>query len=143
MKRKVAFLIVALFFAVTALPSFAGSPPSDPPANPPKTKLSNMIGTWKGAAKVANEKGYSSFQMTVKITDQSGDLFRGYVSDPEGEWHFFAGYHKEDNSFVLVSDGQMGVGEMWWEGAIPCIGFSIVNDHTPHILSGTVKKTTE
>jgi outer membrane lipoprotein-sorting protein len=143
MRRRVALLIVLLFLAVTALPCFAAPPPNDPPAKPPKTKLTNMIGTWKGTAKVANKEGYASFEMTVKITDQSDNLFRGYVSDPDGEWHFFAGYHKEDNSFVLVSDGQTGTAEMWWEGSFPSIGFSIVNDSVPHILSGVVAKTTE
>jgi hypothetical protein len=143
MRRRVAFLIVFVFLAVTTLPCFAGSPPIDPPAKPPKTKLSSIVGTWKGTAKVANKKGYSSFNMTVKITDQSGDLFRGYVSDPDGQWHFFAGYHKEDNSFVLVSDGQIGLADMWWDRSGPSIGFSIVNDSVPHILSGTVSKTTE
>jgi len=143
MKKKAASLILVLFLALAVLPCFAGSPPPDPPADPPKTMLPKMVGTWTGKAYVAKEKGYSSFDMTLKITDQSGDMFRGYVSDANGKWQFVAGYRGSGNTLTLATQSQTWTARMWWEGPVACMGFVVVNDDIPFIMSGQLSKTTQ
>jgi hypothetical protein len=142
MKTKTALLISALFLIMAALPCFAAAPPADPPAKPPQTNLSNMIGTWKGTVNVASESGYSSYTMTLKITDQSNGLFRGYVSDAEGNWRFIAGFHNTDNTFHMVTQGAVWAGEMWWEGTKPTFEIYSTHDDTVAVTTGMLMKTT-
>ena len=142
MKKKAAFLVFVLFLAASVLPCFAAPPPTDPPATPPKTKTPNLIGTWQGTAQVVREAGYSTFEMTLKITDQKSDVFRGYVTDAQGGWHFLAGYHSVNVGLVLVSQGHVWMAEMWWEGPVAAIGFSAVHDDDSSITCGALRKTT-
>lgn len=146
MKRNAAVVLVFLFLLGVTLPCLAADPPPpNPPVDAPKTKLPSLLGKWKGKVNVVNEKGYSSFTMVLKITDQSEarDLFRGYVSDEAGTWHFITGSHNIDNTLMLVSQSQIWNATMWWEGPVPTIGITAGHDDIPTVISGALSKTSE
>ena len=143
MKRRAAFLMFVLLLTAAVLPGFAASPPADPPAKPAKTTLPSMIGKWEGKAYVAQEKGYSSFNMTLKITDQSNGMFRGWVSEADGDWQFLTGYRDTDNTITIATKSQTWKAHMWWEGPVACMGFVVVDDDVPLIMGGQLNKTTQ
>ena len=144
MKRKAAFSILVMFLAISVLPCFAAAPPTEPPTEPPRTKLPRLIGTWQGTVWVAQESGYSSYEMTLKITDQRYDyMFRGYMTAPGGGSEVFvAGVMNDSNNILMVTPNGTWSVDMWW-GDAPGMGVAMTDPHGPSVIAGTLMKTTK
>ena len=72
--------------------------------------LPNIIGTWTGEAKLASGDGYYTIDVSMVITDQQGNLFRGTYTLGKPFSHGFPPISGivVDNTFHISGDGIVG-----------------------------------
>jgi len=122
MKKSMALLALILVLAISHIQSLAAPVP-----------LSiNLVGTWTTitSATTANAKAYTpsgpvyNIRMTMKITDQQGDLFKGTmtIAPPYGKGTAdpFTGA-LVGNKLRLTSNMTVAGGEFFMDGATPKI----------------------
>jgi len=78
--RKI-FVCLALFLLTFSLTAWGG-------------EVVNVVGTWILDGKIVSVDGYNSVGITMVITDQEGNLFRGYLNpvdpnDPQQHTNFY------------------------------------------------------
>jgi hypothetical protein len=77
--KQLAMSLLALCLSVSVV--IAAAPPSNPPSPAPATSLPDLRGTWTGSSREANDDGFPTTTLTVKITEKSSNgLYRGWVT---------------------------------------------------------------